>query len=447
MNDNSRRDSRISKRKFDDQYYGCISEDEEITNNIFGLINGEELSYLFFDSYFFLPNGKSLLSKNLSQILEFIFRSFCQFELPELSFRALVVIHKLVQKDVDISSFLCDEFIQHSIFLFGNPDKQFAVLALITLNSLIKFDKRVININILKSIELGYLDHIMEVINFPEDHDYDQDFESTCLNAVVESIIPICNMNLEDEGFDQIRQNIFQLSIDFIMSDNSEMNSSGLEILKNMIEHGFEFEVSEDLFQRFLYYAEFAPGSVLDKLFELISHNDFPDSDNFITTLNSTDFYLKLIERIETDSSLASIILRYLDTTYHVEDDDPVIVKLLEILEQGNIVERVEAIRYLHTITTDMPDEFCLFLVDHGIFLLLSDFIESKIDAMNDIIPLTSKIVNSVAAAEVDLTDCSGATEIFESLENLLGEYHSDYDHIIELTIKQFSVGQDDSDC
>lgn len=398
------------------------------------------IQLFFFDSYFSLPEGKSLSSAtSIDQIIEFILKSFYQSLSLELSYKSLAVINVFSKINIDVegqpfdfeSYILCDEFIQHSISLFGTPDKNFAVLALKTLNSLVDLNE----IHLNKCIEFGYLDHITEVFVFPDADEYDAKIEGMCLDAVTESIIPI----IKFRSLTKCIPFIHQLSTDFIMSDNFRMNSSGLCILRNMIGYNFKLEMTEELFQKFLSFAESAPYYVLNELFALICNHNFPNIEEFSELLSENNVFLTLINRIETDSQLPTIIFRFLDKIeYNPSDNDPVIIKVLEILEGGSTLERIDAIRYLYSLTKKMPIEFCLFLCENGILQLLSILIDSKIDAMNDMIDMTSKIVNSVVATDADLMSFRGATEIYESLQNLSGEYDSFYDVVIERTIHQF---------
>ena len=254
--------SRISSKN-ENQEDDLIGDYDKIKDNLINLIRGDDSSFFFFDSFFSLPEGKSLSSvSNLGQILEFILKSYCQDAIIELSNKSLIIINILSQIDIDVegepfdfsSFFLSDEFIQRSISHFSNPDKYFAVLALKTLDSFVSTNEAYLE----KCFEFGFLDHITEVFIFPDIEDYDSDIESICLDAVKKSIIPISRMNLE-----QYNPFIFQLSIDFIMADNFLMNSLGLSILRNMIETNFKLDIGDDLFQRFLFFADFGPYYVL----------------------------------------------------------------------------------------------------------------------------------------------------------------------------------------
>lgn len=434
-----RRDYRLPEQVETQNY----DEKEVIKENMIRLFNGDNSGFLFFDKYFNLPDGKSLSSaKDISQIFSFILKSFCQSNLPELSYKALAIIYYLTKitedhplTNIDVSFFLCDEFIQYSISLFSNPNKQFALLSLKTLKNIIKSKESYL----LRSIEFGYLNRLPEILNFPDMNLYDQNIEKKCLNTVAKSIIPISKMNIV-----QYNPLIFQISYDFIMSNYSEMNLSGLEILTNLINHNFSCEVDEALFKRFFYFAEFASEFVLYDLFKLLSSKYFPnydDHDKFSDLLAENNFYLKLINRIETDSKLTPIILGFLDVMYSPTVDDPIINKLMQILETGKSIlfkNKIEAIRYLCSLVYDLPDGFSIFLSNNGIFLILSELIDNEVEIIDVIIKMSFKIINSIIASGADLESFSGSIDLYESFQNSLGKYGSCYDEQIEDIIQKF---------
>ena len=121
--------------------------------------------------------------------------------------------------------------------------------------------------------------------------------------------------------------------------------------------------------------------------------------------------------------------------------DDPIINKLMQILETGKSIlfkNKIEAIRYLCSLVYDLPDGFSIFLSNNGIFLILSELIDNEVEIIDVIIKMSFKIINSIIASGADLESFSGSIDLYESFQNSLGKYGSCYDEQIEDIIQKF---------
>ena len=399
---------------------------DELMMNVYLVLKGDTSNIQYFDSYFDLPGNRSFSkATDLSQIMTFIMKAYCQDESPLLSYKALQVINRLTNlENIDLSFLDNNDFYQRSLSLLESPNKVMAIDVLITLTNFVAID----NTYLANCIRLGYPEKIPCVADFSKQKDFSGEIYTSSIHAVIRASYPLCKLNLSTE----FNNHLWNIALSLLMiMDFDTANAGGLLMMLNLIEVGY-VPVIDDIFLNRIASLVNSPKNVLDYVFALISNNHFPNYQEFAYRLSELNFYNLLFKRMNHDPSIIPKVYNFIEAMIYVPQlDDPIISKSIEILKHGDLKHRICALKYLYSLTFELPHEYLILLSQQDLLYTLSEIIDSRCEVFPKAIELTEKIFNAMNASGFNVHECPGFSEVLESMQKVIGEENSFYDSLI----------------
>ncbi|OHS94529.1 hypothetical protein TRFO_39322 [Tritrichomonas foetus] len=401
-----------------------------LIESIVQFINGDYSNVHVLDQFFEVPEGKSFAGKSLESVLQFLMTSYYQVSDLTLSFKALYIISMLLElENLDFSFLMNDQFLIRSIGLLSSKHKVMAYNVLSTLRKVINLSDDILN----RCLQLGYLDGIIQVTDFSQIRDFN---ETTFIKSYQEAIVSVFDLSFLN--LEAYNDKIWNIAFEFIKNSNSLIIGGGLKIMQVLINRSYKPNINEEFYQRILELSN-AKASILDLVFGIIANHHFPDNEQFTVRLFEDGFYMQILNRIETDSELTKHFFRFLDAmTYIPPDDDPMFGKLIEILHYGTIYNRIAIIQYIYAVSFEKSNDFLVFLAENNILAVITEFINSRVQVIGEILYLSEKVINSVIAMNAEAVLNSTIDDYLESIQNMIGEYNGVYDPLIFRILNNF---------